>query len=673
VLAGAALALGHPASGGEPAGQADALASKDGRYPDWIDRTIPPSQDFFLYANGSWLKSNPIPPDRSYWGADMVLEQSNQVLIRDLLTSLGASAASPPGGTRRKLVDFYASGMDEAGIERAGIRPLQPELDRIAAIGNLDGLNAELSRLQLLAVGAPLQLGQMQDFRDSGRVIAVASQGGLGLPNRDYYLENDAVFEATRREYVLHVARMLSLLGDSAADAERESRMIMALETRLARASMPEADQRDPSAVYHPLELGRAHALAPRIDWAAMLRAVGHSEAGSLNVAMPDFFRALDRELGAVPLADWKSYLRWQLVDAYAQFLPAAFVNEDFHMRSVLSGARELQPRWLRVLSAEDEALGYAIGEMYVARRFPPEAKRAALDMVKRIRAALRDDLETLAWMTPATRRAAARKLELMQLRIGYPDRWRDYSGLEIDRGPYVLDMMRAREFEQRRQFDKIGKPVDRGDWSMTPQTVNAYYDPSMNSLTIPAGILQPPYFDVSWPAAVNYGATGATTVGHEMTHGFDDEGARFDGTGNLRDWWAPEDLKKFRAATRCIAKQYSGYTVAGGLHLQGDLVTGEAAADLGGVILALRALHTLPSAGQSDRPAVDRDFFMAFAHSWAGATRPEQAREMVATDPHPPAAFRTNGTLADDAAFQAVFGIPASSPMVKRDRCVIW
>jgi putative endopeptidase len=673
VLACTALALGHPAGGAEPAGQADALASKDGRYPDWIDRAIPPSRDFFLYANGSWLKSNPIPPDRSYWGADMVLEQSNQVLIRDLLTSLGAGAASPPGGTRRKLVDLYASGMDEAGIESAGIRPLQPELDRIAAIGNLDGLNAELSRLQLLAVGAPLQLGQMQDFRDSSRVIAVASQGGLGLPNRDYYLENDAVFEATRREYVLHVARMLSLLGDSAADAERESRTIMALETRLARASMPEADQRDPSAVYHPFELGRAHALAPRIDWAAMLRAVGQPGAGSLNVAMPDFFRALDRELGAVPLADWKSYLRWQLVDAYAQFLPAAFVNEDFHMRSVLSGAHELQPRWLRVLSAEDEALGYAIGEMYVARRFPPEAKRAAVDMVERIRAALKDDLETLAWMTPATRRAAARKLELMQLRIGYPDRWRDYSGLEIDRGPYVLNMMRAREFEQRRQFDKIGKPVDRGEWSMTPQTVNAYYDPSMNSLTIPAGILQPPYFDVSWPDAVNYGATGATTVGHEMTHGFDDEGARFDGTGNLRDWWAPEDLKKFRAATRCIAKQYSGYTVAGGLHLQGDLVTGEAAADLGGVILALRALHTLPSAGQSDRPAVDRDYFMAFAHSWAGATRPEQAREMVATDPHPPAEFRTNGTLADDAAFQAVFGIPASSPMVKRDRCVIW
>jgi len=435
---------------------------------------------------------------------------------------------------------------------------------------------------------------------------------------------------------------------------------------------MPDAEQRNPSAIYHPLALGAARELAPHLDWQALLRAADHPEIGSLNVAMPRFFKALDAEIAGAPLADWKSYLRWRLVDSFAPYLPAAFVNEDFRMRSVLTGARQLQERWLRVLAAEDEALGFAIGERYVAERFSADAKRAATEMVERIRAALRSDLQTLAWMSPATRAAAIRKLDQMQLRIGYPDRWRDYSGLVIDRGPYAANVMRARRFEQRREYAKIGKPVDRSEWSMTPQTVNAYYDPSMNSLTVPAGILQPPYFDVRWPAAVNYGATGATTVGHEMTHGFDDEGARFDGLGNLKDWWAPQDLKKFRAATRCIVEQYSRYEVPGGLHLQGDLVAGEAAADLGGLILARRAFHTLAAANGAGSN-MDREFYIAFAHSWAGAMRPEQARELATTDPHPPGDLRTNATLADDPSFQTAFSIPASSPMVKSERCVIW
>jgi putative endopeptidase len=432
---------------------------------------------------------------------------------------------------------------------------------------------------------------------------------------------------------------------------------------------MPDVEQRDPLAIYHPMTLERAAALAPRLDWRGLLKSVGHPEIESLNVAMPEFFKALDRELSGTALADWKAYLRWQLIDSYAPYLSTPFVNEDFHMRTVLTGAEELQARWLRVLTAEDEALGFAIGELYVARKFPPAAKQAAVTMVERIRDALRDDLRTLAWMSPATRAAAIEKLEQMELRVGYPDRWRDYSALKIDRGPYVLNVLRAREFEQRREYDKIGKPVDRSEWSMSPQTVNAYYDPSMNSLNIPAGILQPPYFDQSWPAAVNYGATGASTVGHEMTHGFDDEGAKFDGHGNLKDWWAPQDLKKFRAATRCVAEQFSRYTVPGGMHVQGELVTGEAVADLGGLILARRALHAL----QPQDPAVDRQFYLAFAHSWAGQMRPEQAQELVTTDPHPPAEFRTNGSLVNDAEFQAAFAIPSPSPMVKSDRCVIW
>jgi len=642
------------------------LASTDGQYSEWLDHAVPPRLDFFRYANGGWIKANAMPADRAYWGVDTLLEQENQSFIRDLLTSL---PASPEGSVQRQLADFYGSGMDEKGIDAAGFSPLQTELDRITAIGNLQELQAEFARLQLIGVAAPLQLSEMQDFKDSTQVIALALQGGLGLPNRDYYLKSEPVFAAARREYVLHIARMFELLGDSKAAAERQSKTVFGLEMRLARGSMPDVDQRDPLAIYHPMTLQRAAVLTPHLDWRGLLQSVGHPEIASLNVAMPDFFKALDRELPGTPLADWKAYLRWQLIDSYAPYLSTPFVNEDFHMRTVLTGAEELQARWLRVLTAEDEALGFAIGELYVARKFPPAAKQAAVTMVERIRDALRDDLRTLAWMSPATRAAAIEKLEQMELRVGYPDRWRDYSALKIDRGPYVLNVLRAREFEQRREYDKIGKPVDRSEWSMSPQTVNAYYDPSMNSLNIPAGILQPPYFDQSWPAAVNYGATGASTVGHEMTHGFDDEGAKFDGHGNLKNWWAPQDLKKFRAATRCVAEQFSRYTVPGGMHVQGELVTGEAVADLGGLILARRALHAL----QPQDPAVDRQFYLAFAHSWAGQMRPEQAQELVTTDPHPPAEFRTNGSLVNDAEFQAAFAIPSPSPMVKSDRCVIW
>jgi putative endopeptidase len=676
--AGGVAAAGTPSAAAQDVAGSDGLTSPDGQYSEWIDRAVPPRADFFRFANGAWIKANPMPADRSYWGVDTLVANRNQSIIRDLVASGGAD-----GSVQRKIADFYRSGMDERAIEAAGIAPLQPEFDRISAIADRDGLQAEFARLQLIGVAAPLQLSQMQDFTDSTQIIAVVLQGGLGLPDRDYYLKSEPNFAAARRQYVPHVAHMLMLLGDSPAAAGRESEAVMALETRLARSSMSDVAQRDPRAIYHPMRFERAALLTPHLNWRALLNGVGHPEVNSLNIAMPEFLKALDVELTRTSLADWKTYLRWQLVDTYAAYLPAAFVDEDFHMQSVLTGAKELQARWLRVLTAEDDALGFAIGEMYIAKNFSPAAKQAATAMVERIRDALRADLQTLAWMSPATRTAAIEKLGQMQLRIGYPDQWRDYSGLKIERGPYVLNVLRAREFEQRREYGKIGKPVDRSEWSMTPQTVNAYYDPSMNSLNIPAGILQAPYFDVSWPDAVNYGATGAATVGHEMTHGFDDEGAQFDGHGNLKNWWAPLDLKRFRAATRCIAEQFSGYSLSGGLHVQGELVVGEAAADLGGLVLGWRALHTLPAGANTDGGAnagggredfsSDQQFFIAYAHSWASQIRPEHAQELVTTDPHPPNEFRANGSLANDAEFQTAFAIPDSSPMVKRERCVIW
>ena len=668
VAACAALWVAIPAS-------ADELASPDGRYLEWLDRGVAPRADFFSFANGGWIKSHPIPPDRSYWGVDAILEQDNQVFIRQLVESLAKDPSRPPGSAQRKVGDFYVSGMDEAAIDAAGVEPLRPELSRIAAVADSAGLLEEFAHLQSIGVSVPWQVGQMQDFADSTRVIAVAVQAGLGLPNRDYYLKREPTFVAARTAYVLHVARMFVLLGDSPADADREANAVMALETTLARRSMPEVEQRNPRAIYHPLSTAAADALTPRLRWQEWFSRVGHPEIDWLNVTTPEFFKGVDRELKHTSLENWKTYLRWQLADTYAPYLSKAFVDEEFQMTRILTGAQELQPRWLRVLRAEDDALGFAIGELYVAQKFSPAAKQAATVMVLHIRDALRADLATLSWMTPSTRSAALQKLELMELRVGYPDTWRDYSDLAIGRGPYVLNVLRAKAFEQRRQLAKIGKPVDRGEWGMTPQTVNAYYDASLNSLNVPAGILQPPYFAVEWPDAANYGATGASTVGHEMTHGFDDEGARFDGHGNLKDWWAPADLKKFRAATRCISDQYSRLTVAGGLHVQGDLVTGEAAADLGGLMLAWRAYQALPAQPPTDAHEFtpQQQFFLAFAHSWAGAVRPEQAREMVTVDPHPPAEYRTNATLANSPDFQAAFALSSPSPMVKQPRCVIW
>ena len=673
VLALAALGAGARAAAALDEG-GEGSARADGLFLNWIDRSVAPSSDFFRFANGTWLKTNPIPPDRSYWGVDAILDQQNQSFIRNLIERLGGENW-PAGSAQRKVADFYASGMDERAIEAAGAAPLGAELERIASIRDAGALPEAFAHLQSIGVAAPLSLGQMQDFTDSTQVIAVASQSGLGLPNRDYYLKSEPTFKAARAAYVEHVARIFALLGDSASDAARESKAVMALETRLADASMPDVEQRNPRAIYHPMTLAGAAALTPHLDWRRYLANLGAPEVAGLNVGMPRFLEVVDRELTRTPLEVWKTYLRWQLLDAYAPYLSKAFVDEDFRMVSALNGAQEIQPRWLRVLHAEDEALGFAIGQLYVAQKFPSAARDAAVDMVMHIRDALRRDLDSLAWMTPATRKAAQAKLDLMQLRIGYPDRWRDYSELTVDRGPYALNVMRANVFEIKRQLAKIGKPLDRSEWYMTPQTVNAYYDPSMNSLNVPAGILQPPYFDMNWASAVNYGATGAT-IGHEMTHGFDDEGAQFDGHGNLKNWWASADLAKFREATRCISAQYSRFTVGDGLHVQGDLVTGEAAADLGGLMLAWRALHSLaatpPPAGGEEFTS-DQQFFIAFAHSWAGAIRPKQAEELVTTDPHPPAEDRTNATLANSPEFQRAFSISTPSPMVKTDRCVIW
>ena len=660
-LSGAALAAG-------------AGVERDPLHPSWFDTRVSPAQNFFEFANGGWRKRHPIPAAYSTWGTFNILQVHNEKIIRQIIEN-AAKTPTALGSTEQKVGDFYASGMDTQLIDRLGLGPLSPELDGISAVRNLPDLEREVAHLQMIGVDAMFGIGDMQDFKHSSQVIGVATQGGLGLPDRDYYLKQDPKFRQIRSEYRAHVARTFELLGDGAQLAAREARIVMAIETRLAQASMSRVEERNPRAIYHLMNLIELDRSTPNFSWSEYFRAIGYPQIRSINLAMPKFFGALGRNLRRVPLEQWKIYLRWRLIDAFAPYLSKPFVDEDFRMQSVVTGAKQLLPRWQRVVNAEDDALGFAIGKLYVEKEFPPSSKAQVLGILHNIRAALKSDLATLPWMSPATRQAALVKLDLMGERIGYPEKWRDYSSLRIDRGPYVLNVMRANEFEQRRELNKIGKPVERTEWQMTPQTVDAYYDPSQNNINFPAGILQPPFFDPKAPPALNYGALG-WVMGHEMTHGFDDEGAQFDGHGNLRNWWTPQDAKRFHAATSCISSHFSRYTVDGDLHVQGKLVTGEETADLGGLMLAWRAFHA--SSAYQDAKAIDgytpdQQFFIGAAHVWASNIRPAEARRRVTIDPHAPAMYRVNGTLANMPQFQQAFHVPAGSPMVNADRCVIW
>jgi putative endopeptidase len=671
LLAGAMAVVGvmHVARADEPAaaaltGEAAAL------HLEWMDRSVDPLQDFYRYANGGFMRANPIPPAYSVWGTVQVLDQRNQEYVHELLQAAAANPAAVHGSDEQKIGDFYVSGMDEAGVEKAGIAPLRDEFSRIAALRRPSGLTAELARLHHIGVDAAFGIDQMQDYADSTQVIAVVEQGGLGLPDRDYYLKDDRKYAAIRAAYEQHIARMLVLLGDAPSRAAGAAAGVMALETRLAAASMPVEEQRDPHAIYNMRDLAALAHEAPAIDWRRYLRASGVPQVTRLNLAMPKFFAALSHEMQSTPIGVWRDYLRWQLVHRYAPYLPDAYVQENFRLAQAVRGTQELLPRWRRVLRAEDGALGFAVGHEYVRHHFPPAARAQVLEIVHGIRAALRDDLKALPWMSEATRAHALEKLALIEERIGYPDVWRDYSRLAIDRGPYVLNVLRANAFEDARELGKIGRPLDRSEWGMVPQTINAYYGRSMNNINFPAGILQPPYFDATAPAAFNYGAIGSI-IGHEITHGFDDHGGQFDGHGNLVNWWSKEDGEKFQAGVSCIAEQFSGYSVDGDMHLKGRLVTGEAIADLGGLLLALRAYHASPAYAAAQDLAgftPEQQFFLGFAHAWGENVRPEQARMWAAADPHPPNHNRVNGTVANVAQFAEAFGGTSAA-----GRCVIW
>lgn len=679
-------------------------AAAEGLHLDWLDRSASPAENFYEFANGNWQKQNPVPSAYSRWGIFNILHVRNQKIVRQIIEN-AAAANAKQGTTTQKVGDFYTSGMDMEAINEAGVKPLDQQFARIANIDNMRELQREITHLQLIGVNAMFGFGSMQDFKDSSQVIGAAFQGGLGLPDRDYYLktveackkEHEAPnsqtaskaekaaykacvahakkFEKTRDAYVKHIAAMFELLGDSSKDAAAEAQAVMSIETAMAKASMPRTKMRDPHAIYHIKTLAELERATPNFSWRHYFANVGMPDLQSINLATPEFFKALSAQLESVPLADWKTYLRWHLIDTFAPYLSEPFVQENFKMQQALSGAKELKPRWQRVVSEENHALGFAVGKLYVKKEFPPSSKKAVLAILHNIRTALKSDLETLSWMSPKTRKAAIKKLSLMGERIGYPDKWRNYDKLTITKGPYVENVISANVFLTKRDLAKIGKPVDKHEWYMTPQTVNAYYNPSRNNINFPAGILQPPFFDPAAPAAVNYGAVGFV-MGHEMTHGFDDQGAQFDGHGNLDNWWTKKDLKQFKAATACISKHFSRYTVNDGLHVKGKLVTGEATADLGGLTLAWRAFKASDAykhAKTIDGFTPKQQFFLGAAHVWASNIRPAEARRRITVDPHPPAQYRVNGTLANMPRFQEAFDVPDDSPMVNKHRCVIW
>jgi putative endopeptidase len=644
-----------------------------------LDRSVSPCDDFFKFADGGWIKNNPIPPAYPAWATFTKLRDQNEGVLHDILEEAAKDRSGKPGPNWQKIGSFYASCMDETQIEAAELKPLEPEFRDISEIKDAAGLQAEVARLHRDGVSALFRFGSEQDFKDSTKEIAAARQGGLGLPDRDYYLNDDDSSKKLRDAYVLHVTNMFKLMGDDDTAAAAEAKTVLGIETLLAKASMKRVDLRDPNNVYHKMSLVQLRELTPHFSWEEFLRETDTPAVDAINIGQPEFFKEVDAAFASVPLADWKTYLRWHLVHSAAQSLPGKFVDEDFNFYGrTLMGTHELLPRWRRCVQATDRQLGEALGEYYVKRNFPPEAKAKANAMVKNLIAALRDDLSTLDWMSPATRQKALEKLDAITPKIGYPDKWRDYSKFKVDRGPYVENVRRGGEFEFARDLAKIGKPVDRTEWGMTPPTVNAYYSPSRNEIVFPAGILQPPFYDPNRDDAMNYGGIGAV-IGHEMTHGFDDQGAKFDRQGNLVNWWTSEDLKNFQARGDCIAKQFDGYEVEAGLHENGKLVEGESIADLGGLAISLVAFHKSlegkPEPASIDGFTADQRYFLAFAQIWANNTRAEFARLQVKTNPHPLGEFRANGPLSNMPAFAKAFGCRANSPMVRPEaqRCRIW
>ncbi|HYL86009.1 MAG TPA: M13 family metallopeptidase [Candidatus Angelobacter sp.] len=674
------LFLGFAAAATAQTGGAPALPYSPSLNLNSMDKSIDPCQNFYKYACGRWQKENAIPADQTSWGIYGKLYQDNLNFLRGILEQASNNAKQRDAVTQ-KIGDFYTSCMDEAGIEKSGLEPIKPELDAIARLNSVHELAGLVARLQMASFGYRSILfrgGSDQDPDDSESVIASLDQGGLGLPDRDYYTKEDAKSKETRERYVQHVQMVFELLGDAPETAEKNADTLMRMETAMAKASMTRVDRRNPYNLKHKMGIPGLEELAPNFDWKTYYTVLQYPKIEILNVGAPEFFKQVNGALASEPLANWKTYLRFHVADTSSPYLNAKFVDENFDFyRKYLRGAKEMQARWKRCVQYSDYLLGEALGQAYVRKVFSPELKQSTLDMVRRIEDAMAKRIQALDWMSPETKRQALTKLHGIRNKIGYPDKWRDYSSVKIVPAEFLGNVQRAAEFEHRREIDKIGKPVDHGEWMISPATVDAYYNPQMNDINFPAGVLQPPLYDAKLDDAPNYGDTGGT-IGHELTHGFDDEGSQFDATGNLKNWWTKEDREKFDARTKCVSDQYSKYVVVDDVHINGLLTMGEDVADLGGEILAYIAWkdatkdkNLQPVGGLTP----EQRFFIGFAQWDCANERPEDLRVRAQTDPHSPAEFRINGVVVNMPEFAKAFSCKPGQAMAKPEEsvCRVW
>ena len=643
-----------------------------------MDKSVDPCVDFYQYSCGAWMKHNPIPPDKSRWGRFDELFEHNLYILRDILTE--AQAPGKHSAIETMVGDFYGSCMDESAIEKKGVAPLTQELERVDSIKTKAELIQRIADMHRNSTSALFAFYPQPDMHDSMSTIATIDQGGFTLPDRDYYIKDDAKSVETRQKYVEHLQKMFELAGEKPEVAAAEAKTVLTVETGLAKAAMDRTVRRDPKTRDHKMTVAEIAALAPNFDLTAYFAENGSPKFTSLNVGNPDFFKQVNEQLNTVPLADWKTYLRWKTIHEYAPLLTKAFVEEDFNFNGkYMSGQKEMEPRWKRCVKATDENLGMALGKLYVDRTFGAEGKERTLKMVQGIETAMREDIGQLTWMSDTTKKKAYEKLNTIVNNIGYPDTWRDYSSVLIKSDDYAGNSLRTSAFEVHRQYKKIDKPTDRKEWGMTPPTVNAYYRPPMNDINFPAGILQPPFYGKLMDDAVNYGAIGVV-IGHELTHGFDDQGRKYDAEGNLRDWWTAEDGQEFEKRADCTANEYSSFVSVkddkGEVKLNGKLTLGENTADNGGLKLAYMALQSI--IGNTPVKEIDgytpaQRYFLAYGQIWCQNVTDQEARKRALADPHSPGRWRVNGAVQNSAAFQQAFGCKAGQPMVSENACRVW
>ncbi len=634
--------------------------------PANIDTTVRPQDDFYHYANGMWIKNNPIPGSEVRWGAFNVLQDNTYKKLKGILEESAASNAKK-GTNEQKVGDFYAAAMDSANIEKQGISVINDELALIDGIKTKEDVLTVAAKMQRMALAPMFTFYVYQDQKKSTEYIPYVDQGGLTLPDRDYYVNNDARSKEIRTAFVAHLEKMFMLMGDDATKAKANAQVILNMETRLAKASKTRVELRDPQANYNKMTIAEANKITRSIDWAKHFDKLKLKKSESFIVGQPKFLSELDKMMNTESIENWKTYLRWHLTASMADNLNNAFVQESFNFNGkVMNGAKEMKPRWKRVLNDIDNAMGEALGEVYVKKYFSDDAKKRCLEMVNNMQAVYRERIQKLDWMTDSTKTEAIAKLDVFITKIGYPDKFKDYSKLEIDRTSYARNVLRANEFAFDQMIDKLGKPVDKTEWGMSPYTVNAYYNPTINEIVFPAGILQFPFFDPQVDDAVNYGGIGAV-IGHEMTHGFDDQGCQYDKEGNLKNWWKPADEQAFKAKTKKLVDQYNAYTVLDTVHVNGELTLGENIADLGGISIAYDAFKRTAQGKANEKIdgfTADQRFFFGWAQVWRQNITKENLMQRIVTDPHSPGKYRSNGPLSNMVEFYEAFGVKEGDKM---------